>query len=84
MGGERSSGIMFRDVAGPQSTWRTAEALAQTTAQLVRTGTTEEILVGLARHAVEGTRAPAVGITVVGDDHKLVAGNPYPPATTSL
>jgi PAS domain S-box-containing protein len=75
--GTMHSGVMFRDLTGPQSTWRTAAALAQTAAQLVRTGTTEEILVGLARHAVEGTRAPAVGITVVGDDHKLVVAGGY-------
>jgi len=74
---------MLRDLTGPQSTWRTAAALAQTTAQLVRTGTTEEILTGLARHAVEGTRAPAVGITVVGDDHQLVVAGGYGfPSTT--
>jgi len=83
IGGALHSGVMFRDLTGPQSTWRTAAALAQTAAQLVRTGTTEEILVGLARHAVEGTRAPAVGITVVGDDHKLVVAGGYGfPSTT--
>lgn len=81
--GRPHSGVMLRDLTGPQSTWRTAAALAQTTAQLVRTGTTEEILTGLARHAVEGTRAPAVGITVVGDDHKLVVAGGYGfPSTT--
>ncbi len=83
IGGKPHSGVTFRDLTGPHATWRTAAALAQTAAQLVRTGTTEEILVGLARHAVEGTRAPAVGITVVGDDHKLVVAGGFGfPSTT--
>ena len=62
-------------VRGPRP--RTAAALAQTAAQLVGAGTTEEILVGIARHAVEGTRALAVGIVVVGEDHKLAVSGGY-------
>ncbi len=68
---------IFRDLAGPRAAARTAAALAQTAAQLVGAGTTEEILVGIGRHAVEGTRALAVGIVVVGDDHKLTASGGY-------
>ena len=63
------------DGGGEQSLGRTAEALAQTTAQLVSAGTVEELLRGIARRAVESTAAVACGIVVVGEDHKLaVAG----------
>jgi PAS domain S-box-containing protein len=68
---------IFRDLAGPRAAARTAVALAQTAAQLVGAGSTEEILVGIARHAVEGTRALTVGIVVVGHDHKLTASGGY-------
>ena len=68
---------VFRDLSGPRAAARTAVALAQTAAQLVGAGTTDEILGGIARHAVEGTRALAVGIVVVGDDHKLVTAGGY-------
>jgi signal transduction histidine kinase len=68
---------IFRDRTGYRAAARTAAALAQATAQLVGAGTTEEILVGIARHAVDGTRATAVGIVVVDDDHKLVISGGY-------
>jgi PAS domain S-box-containing protein len=68
---------IFRDLTGTRAAARTAVALAQTTAQLVGTGTTDEILAGIARHAVEGTRALACGILVSGDDHKLVSAGAY-------
>ncbi|MDQ2852219.1 MAG: sensor histidine kinase [Actinomycetota bacterium] len=68
---------IFSDLTGPLAAARTASALAQTTAQLVGAGTTEEILVGLARHGVQGTRALVVGIVVVGDDRKLVTAGGY-------
>ena len=77
MSGSLHCVAIFRDLAGPRNAARTALALAQTTAQLVGAGTTEEILVGLGRHAVEGTRALAVGIVVVGDDHKLAVSGGY-------
>jgi PAS domain S-box-containing protein len=70
--GSRLGVAIFEDLTGPRAATRTATALAQTTAQLVGPGTTDEILAGIARHAVEGTRALACGIDVVGDDHKLV------------
>jgi PAS domain S-box-containing protein len=83
MAGRLHCVAIFRDLAGPQAAVRTAVALAQTAAQLAGTGTTEEILVGLARHGVEGTRALAVGIVVVGDDHKLAVSGGYGfPATS--
>jgi PAS domain S-box-containing protein len=67
----------IRDLSGPKSAWRTAMALTQTAAQLVGTGTTEEILVDIARHGVEGTRALAVAIIVIGDDHRLVSAGGF-------
>jgi signal transduction histidine kinase len=44
---------------------------------MVGAGTTEEILVGISRHAVDGTRATAVGIVVVDDDHRLTVSGGY-------
>jgi len=68
---------IFRDLTGPRAAARAAAALAQTAAQLVGTATTEEVLAGIARHAVEGTRALACGITVVDDDHGLASTGGY-------
>ncbi|MGO9660997.1 MAG: hypothetical protein ACLQVK_09245 [Acidimicrobiales bacterium] len=48
---------ILKDVTLLRTEARTAVALAQTAAQLAGAGTTEEILVGVARHGVEGTRA---------------------------
>jgi PAS domain S-box-containing protein len=67
---------IFQDLTGPRAAGRTAAALAQTTAQLVGPGT-YEIMSGIARHAVEGTRALACGIDVVDDDHKLAPAGGY-------
>ncbi|MDQ2849993.1 MAG: histidine kinase [Actinomycetota bacterium] len=69
--------VIFNDLTGPATAARTAVALAQTAAQLVGAGTTEEILIGLARHGVEGTRALAIGTVIVGDDLKLVTAGGY-------
>ena len=69
--------VVFKDVAVSRTEARTAVALAQTAAQLVEAGTTEEILSGLARHGVEGTRALAIGTIIVGEDRKLVAAGGY-------
>ncbi|HEY2280467.1 MAG TPA: histidine kinase [Streptosporangiaceae bacterium] len=71
---------VFWDLTGPRAAARTAAALAQTAAQLVGTETTDEILAGIARHAVAGTRALACGIDVVSNnDHKLAFGGGYGP-----
>jgi PAS domain S-box-containing protein len=75
--GSRLGVAIFQDLTGPRAAGRAAVALAQTAAQLVGAGTTEEILAGIARHAVEGTRALACGITVVDDDHKVAATGGY-------
>jgi len=64
---------VFRDLSGPRAAARTAVALAQTAAQLVGAGSTDEILAGIARHAVEGTRALVCGIAVVGGDHNIAS-----------
>jgi PAS domain S-box-containing protein len=68
---------ILKDLTRPRAEARTAAALAQTAAQLAGAGTTAEILVGLARHGVEGTRALAIGTIVVGEDRKLVASGGY-------
>jgi PAS domain S-box-containing protein len=70
---------VFWDLTGPRAAARTAAALAQTVAQLVSSGTTDEILAGIARHAVRGSRALACGIDVVSDDHRLAFGGGYGP-----
>ena len=77
--GSQHGVTIFQDVTATRVAARTAAALAQTTAQLVGIGTTDEILAGIARHAVEGTRALASGIVVVGDDHKLASGGCFGP-----
>jgi signal transduction histidine kinase len=77
MAGSLHCVAIFRDRTGDRAAARTAAALAQATAQLVGAGTTEEILVGISRHAVDGTRATAVGIVVVDDDHKLTISGGY-------
>jgi PAS domain S-box-containing protein len=77
MAGSLHCVAIFRDLTGHRAAARTAAALAQATTQLAGAGTTEEILVGIARHAVEGTRATAVGIVVMDDDHKLTASGGY-------
>ena len=75
--GSRLRVAIFQDLTGPRAAGRAAVALAQTAAQLVGAGTTEEILAGIARHAVEGTRALACGITVVDDDHEVASTGGY-------
>jgi PAS domain S-box-containing protein len=69
--------VILRDLTGTRAAARTAAALAQTAAQLVGAGTVDEILAGIARHAVEGTRALVCGIAVVGDDHKMASVGAY-------
>jgi PAS domain S-box-containing protein len=68
---------ILQDLTGTRAAGRTAAALAQTAAQLAGAGTTDEILAGIARHAVEGTRALVGAIAVVGDDHKMASVGAY-------
>jgi PAS domain S-box-containing protein len=77
MAGHPHGVAVFWDLTGPRAAARTAAALAQTAAQLVGAGTTDEILAGIARHAVEGTRAMVCGIAVVGGDHKMASVGAY-------
>ena len=77
IGGVRHWVAILRDLGGGRARERTAVALAQTTAQLVAAGTVEEILRGIARHAVESTAAVACGIVVIGEDHKLAVAGGY-------
>jgi PAS domain S-box-containing protein len=83
--GSPHSVAIFRDVTGTRTAARAAVALAQAASQLVGAGTTDEILAGIARHAVEGTRALAVGIVVVGDDGRLTGagGHGFPAQSAS-
>jgi PAS domain S-box-containing protein len=68
---------IFRDLAEPRAAVRAATALAQTVAELARSSPTNVVLAGIARHAVDGTRALAAGISIVGEDHKLAVGGAY-------
>jgi PAS domain S-box-containing protein len=77
MAGAPHAVSVFRDLAEPRAAVRSAVALAQTVAQLARSSPTNEVLAGIARHAVEGTRALAAGISVVGADHMLDVGGSY-------
>jgi PAS domain S-box-containing protein len=70
---------IFRDVTDTRAAARAAVALAQAASELVGAGTTDEILAGIARHAVEGTRALDCGISAVGEDHKLAEAGGYRP-----
>ncbi len=75
--GARHWVVILRDLGSGRAGDRTAVALAQTTAQLVAAGTVEELLRGIARHAVESTAAVACGIVVIGEDHKLAVAGGY-------
>jgi signal transduction histidine kinase len=72
--GQRPHGVVILwDLTGPRAAARTATALAQTAAQLVRSGTTSEILTSIARVAVENSNAVACGISVMDDQHLVTA-----------
>jgi hypothetical protein len=58
--GSFHSVAIFRDLTGPRSAVRTAAALSQTTAQLVRTGTTNDILVNIAPPRRRGHPGPCL------------------------
>ncbi|MCW2527194.1 MAG: putative two-component system sensor kinase [Pseudonocardiales bacterium] len=68
--------VILRDLTPPGVAARTANALAQS-AHVIGTGTTEDILVGIARLAVDNTRALACGITILGEERKLSMGGGY-------
>ena len=75
--GSLYSVAIFRDVAGPNAAARAAVAIAQTAAQLVSNAPTTDVLNGIARQAVEHTRALAAGILVAGEDHVLSVRGHY-------
>jgi PAS domain S-box-containing protein len=70
-------GWVFRDLSASRTAARAAAALAQSAAELVGTASTDEILSGISRHAVENTRAMAAGIIIAGADDTLVFGGRY-------
>jgi PAS domain S-box-containing protein len=71
--------VTLWDLSGPHSAARAAVALAQTAARLVGTTPTNQLLVNIARHAVEGTRARSCGIAVVGEDDRYLVGGGFGP-----
>lgn len=74
--GESSVIVVLRDLTSPGVATSTANALAQS-AYVIGTGTTQDILVGIARLAVDNTRALACAITLLGDEQKLTLGAGY-------
>ena len=74
--GRPHSIVIFRDVTGPRAAARIAASLSQTTA-MIGTHSTNDVLVDIARHAVNGTAALACGIDVIGDDDKLSFAGGY-------
>ena len=77
---------ILRDLSGPRAGARTALALAQTAVRPV-TGTIEEALASIARHAVEGTRALMVADRRAGppaSPPSAATGSPEPAATSGL
>jgi PAS domain S-box-containing protein len=65
---------ILRDLSASRSAARAATALAQGTSQGGEAATTDEILAGLARHAVEATRCVTARVLVMGDDGHVAGG----------
>ena len=65
---------ILRDLSASRSAARAATALAQGTSQGGEAVTTDEILAGLARHAVESTRCVTARVLVMGDDGHVTGG----------
>ncbi|AHH16301.1 putative two-component system sensor kinase [Nocardia nova SH22a] len=65
--------LLLRELVGEGARDRTAAVMARA-AGLVGTGSTEEILSGIAALVVANSRALACGIVVVGDDRQLAVG----------
>jgi len=71
---------IFRDLTGPRGATRTAVGLAQAAAQLVGAGSNiGEVLAGIARQAVEGTRAVACGDLLLMDGAREQSNQPTSP-----
>ena len=73
------AGAWFRDVTEPRTAARTAAALAQSAAELVGTASVDEILAGVARRAVEDTRASWAGLAVVDEDDTFAFAGAFGP-----
>lgn len=81
---QRRCVLTLRELDGAGARDRTAAVMARA-AGLVGTGSTEEILSGIAALTVANSRAVACGIVVVGDDRQLAVGGSagYPARTLS-
>jgi signal transduction histidine kinase len=76
MPAEAATVVIVRDLSPPGVAASTAHALAQS-AHVIGTGSTQDTLIGIARLVVEGGRALACGITVVGEQGALSMGGGY-------
>lgn len=65
---------ILRDLSASRSAARAATALAQGTSQGGEATTIDEILAGLARHAVQATRCVTARVLVMGDDGHVAGG----------
>jgi PAS domain S-box-containing protein len=75
---------LLRDVSAARSAGRAAAALSQTAAQLIGAATIDEVLAGISRHAVEGTRALVCAVVAVGEDHTVSSVGAYSPPSNNL
>ncbi len=82
--GRRHAVALLRDVTAARSAGRAAAALSQTAAQLIGAATIDEVLAGISRHAVEGTRAMVCAVVVVGDDHMVSSVGAYSAPSNNL
>lgn len=75
---------LLRDATAARSAGRAAAALSQAAAQLIGAASIDEVLAGISRHAVEGTRAMVCAVVVVGDDHVVSSVGAYSAPSNNL
>ena len=77
--GRPHGGVLIRDFTESRAAGRAAGALAQSVAELVGSRSISEVLAGIARHAVEGTRAVWAGIALVDESGAFGPGGAFGP-----
>jgi PAS domain S-box-containing protein len=82
--GRMHSVALLRDVTAARTAGRAAAALSQAAAQLTGAASIDEVLAGISRHAVEGTRGMVCAVVVVGDDHVVSSVGAYSPPSNNL
>ncbi len=82
--GRMHSVALLRDVTAARTAGRAAAALSQAAAQLIGAASIDEVLAGISRHAVEGTRGMVCAVVVVGDDHVVSSVGAYSSPSNNL